>query len=239
MTDTTSRGSTSRGAGSGSGAGLALEPIADQLYRILSERIAGGTYRPGQRLDLSALAEEFGVSKTPVRGAMARLEFDRLIETRPRSGTYVARPGVQDVREVCQVRKSIEWLATGISTRSMPAARIADLRAEVVEAQQQAEQGNFEPFFASDTRLHNEIVACTGNQRLIDFRSSVEPYVNWLRILGATGTHRTAGSTARHLQILDAMAAGDAEAAQAAAALHLDEVEAWTVEDMESRVIQT
>lgn len=219
--------------------GLSVEPIADQLYRILTARITDGTYAPGSRLDPGAVAKEFGVSRTPVRDALARLEFDRLIETRPRSGTFVARPGVRDVHEVCQVRKGIEWLATGIAARTMPDAQIADLRAEVVAAQKQAEKGDFAPFFASDTRLHNEIVAHTENHRLIDFRNSVEPYVNWLRVLGATGTHRTAGSTARHLEILDAMAARDADRAQSAAAVHLDEVEEWTVADMESRVIST
>lgn len=219
--------------------GLSIEPIADQLYRILMGRITDGTYAPGSRLDPGAVAGEFGVSRTPVRDALSRLEFDRLIETRPRSGTFVARPGVRDVHEVCQVRKSIEWLATGIAARTMPDAQIADLRAEVVAAREQTEKGDFAPFFASDTRLHNEIVAHTENRRLIDFRNSVEPYVNWLRVLGATGTHRTAGSTARHLEILDAMAARDVDRAQRAAAVHLDEVETWTVADMEAHLINT
>lgn len=218
---------------------LATEPISEQLHRILSDRIATGHYRPGERLDPGAVAAEFGVSRTPVRDALGRLERDRLIETRPRSGTFVTRPGVTDVREVCQVRKGVEWVATGLAATRMSLDHIAELRAEVVAAQEAAEQGDMEPFFASDSRLHNDIVASTGNQRLVDLRGSVEPFVYWLRVLGATGSHRTGGSTARHLQILDAMAARDAEAAQAAAAVHLDEVEAWTVADMEAHLIDT
>ncbi|WP_226873295.1 GntR family transcriptional regulator [Microbispora sitophila] len=218
---------------------LKVESIADQLYRFLCDRITSGHYRPGQRLDPGAIAAEFDVSRTPVRDALVRLEHDNLIETRPRSGTFVARPDVNDVHEVCQVRKGIEWLATGIAAVKMSDAQIADLRAEVVEAQEQAEKGSYEPFFASDTRLHREIVAATGNQRLIAIRASVDPFVQWLRVLGATGTHRTAGSTARHLQILDAMASRDVAAAQQAAAVHLDEVAAWTAADMESHVIET
>ncbi len=121
----------------------------------------------------------------------------------------------------------------------MPRAQIANLRAAAVAALEQAGKGNYEPFFASDSRIHREIVEYTGNSRLIAARISVEPFVYWLRVLGATGTHRLAGSTHRHLEILDAMDKRDVEAAQAAAAIHLDEVEEWTVADMESHAIAT
>lgn len=218
---------------------LVVDSIADQLHRILSERISTGAYPPGARLDPQAVASEFGVSRTPVRDALLMLERDRLVETRPRSGTFVARPGTTDVREVCQVRKGLEWVATGIAARQMSLDQISELRAEAVEALAQAERGNFEPFFLSDSHIHGEIVRCTGNSRLIAARASVEPFVQWLRVLGATGTHRLAGSTRRHLEILDAMSRRDVRAAQDAAAVHLDEVEEWTVVDMESNAIST
>ncbi|CAL9329102.1 FCD domain-containing protein [Streptomyces sp. enrichment culture] len=117
--------------------------------------------------------------------------------------------------------------------------QITDLREEAVAALRAAEQGDYEPFFASDTRIHHEIIAHTNNSRLIAARGSVEPFVYWLRVLGATGPHRLAGSTRRHLEILDAMAARDVAAAQEAAALHLTEVEEWTLADMASHDIVT
>jgi DNA-binding GntR family transcriptional regulator len=211
---------------------LMVESIADQLYRVLRDRITSGFYAPGVRLDPQAVAREFGVSRTPVRDAIAQLDHDQLIETRPRSGTFVARPGIEDVHEVCQLRKGIEWVATGVAAATMPMSKIADLRAEAEEALVSLRKGDFEPFFHSDMRLHREIVAETGNARMMRARGSVEPFIAWLRILGATGPHRAEGSTARHLQILDAMAARDVAAAQQAAAIHLDEVEEWTTTDM-------
>jgi DNA-binding GntR family transcriptional regulator len=213
---------------------LMVESIADQLYRVLRDRITSGFYPPGVRLDPQAVAREFGVSRTPVRDAIAQLDHDQLIETRPRSGTFVARPGIEDVHEVCQLRKGIEWVATGVAAATMPMSKIADLRAEAEEALVSLRNGDFEPFFHSDMRLHREIVAETGNARMMRARGSVEPFIAWLRILGATGPHRAEGSTARHLQILDAMAARDVAAAQQAAAIHLDEVEEWTTADMRS-----
>lgn len=214
------------------GDGLVVDSIASQLRQILARRIATGALKPGQRLDRAAIAREFGVSSAPVRDALQRLEVDQIIETRPRSGTYVATPTIADIHEVCQYRKGIEWVATGLAATAMPRPLIDELRAEVVAALEAADAGDYEPFFASDARLHREIVAASGNQRLIRARAAVEPYVYWLRILGATGRHRVAGSTRRHLEILDAMLAGEVEAAKHAAEIHLEEVEAWTVEDM-------
>lgn len=216
----------------GTGAELVVDSIASQLRRILAQRIATGALPPGARLDRAAIAAEFGVSNAPVRDALQRLEVDQIIETRPRSGTFVAMPTIADVHEVCQLRKGIEWVATGLATTRMSRELLEELRAEVVAAEEAAEEGDFEPFFASDGRLHREIVAATGNERLIRAREVVEPFVYWLRILGATGEHRIAGSTRRHLEILDAMLAGDADAAKRAAEAHLDEVEEWTAQDM-------
>jgi len=223
----------------GGAAPLVVESISEQLYSILCDRITTGVYAPGSRIDPQAIATEFGVSRTPVRDTLVRLERDRLVETRPRSGTFVTRPSRQDVHEVCQLRKGLEWLATGVAAEAMPLEQIADLREEAVAALRAAEQGDYEPFFASDTRIHHEIIAHTDNSRLIAARESVEPFVYWLRVLGATGPHRLAGSTRRHLEILDAMAARDIAAAQEAAALHLTEVEEWTLADMASHDIVT
>ncbi|WP_242535980.1 GntR family transcriptional regulator [Streptomyces albidoflavus] len=218
---------------------LVVESISEQLYSILCERITTGIYAPGSRIDPQSIATEFGVSRTPVRDTLVRLEHDRLVETRPRSGTFVTRPSRHDVHEVCQLRKALEWAATGVAAQAMPAGQIADLREEAVAAMRAAERGDYEPFFASDTRLHREIIEHTGNTRLITARESVEPFVYWLRVLGATGPHRLAGSTRRHLEILDAMAARDVAAAQEAAAVHLVEVEEWTLADMASHSIIT
>jgi len=223
----------------GGAAPLVVESISEQLYSILCDRITTGVYAPGSRIDPQAIATEFGVSRTPVRDTLVRLERDRLVETRPRSGTFVTRPSRQDVHEVCQLRKGLEWLATGVAAEAMPLEQIADLREEAVAALRAAEQGDYEPFFASDTRIHHEIIAHTDNSRLIAARESVEPFVYWLRVLGATGPHRLAGSTRRHLEILDAMAARDIAAAQEAAALHLTEVEEWTLADMAPHDIVT
>lgn len=221
-----------------SGAGIVLESLADQIHRILLRRIIDGQLPPGSRINVPLLAKEFGTSKTPIREALNRLEFDHFVVTKQRSGSYVRQPTMEDVDEICEFRKAIEWLCTGLATGRISDERLHELRAEVVEAERIAnEDGDFAPFFRSDENLHGTIVEVTGNQRIIQVRRTSEPYLEWIRVLGATGTHRLEVSTMRHLQIIDAMLEGDAERAQAVAALHVDEVQRFTKEDFSGSLV--
>lgn len=214
------------------------ESLSDQLHRILLRRIIDGELAPGAKIDIPALAKEFGTSKTPLREALSRLEYDHFVVTKQRSGSYVRQPTIEDVDEICQLRKAIEWLCTGLATTTMSEADLLSLREEVVEAEKIArETGNFLPFFQSDARLHGSIIAETHNDRIIQVRRASEPFLQWIRVLGATGIHRLEVSTKRHLEIIDAMLARDVEVAQKVAALHVDEVQRFTKEDFSGQFV--
>ncbi|MBB4683514.1 GntR family transcriptional regulator [Amycolatopsis jiangsuensis] len=213
------------------GPGLVTDKLSEQIYRLLRSRIVHGELEPGHRIDLPALIAELGISKTPLREALARLEIDGLVSTKPRSGTFVATLTVKDIGEVCDLRRGIEWAAASEAARRIPEDLVHELRAEVVEAERKARDGDYEPFFASDQRLHAAIMTHSGNDRLIRVRDSVEAYVQWMRVVGATGPHRIAGSSRRHREILDALLTREPADAAAAVAQHIEEVKIWTIED--------
>jgi len=216
------------------GVQIVTDKLSEQIYRLLRDRIVHGQLEPGRRIDLPAVIAELGISKTPLREALARLEIDGLVITKPRSGTFVARLTVKDIREVCDLRRGIEWAAAADAARAIPDDVLHELRTEIVEAERKAEDGDYEPFFTSDQRLHQAIVTYSGNDRLIRVRDSVEAYVQWMRVVGATGAHRISGSTRRHLEIVDAMLARKPSAAASKLATHIDEVKNWTIEDFRS-----
>lgn len=213
-------------------------PIWEEVYAILVDRITSGLIEPGAKLEPAVIAQELGVSSTPVRDALKRLEIDHMVNTRPRSGTYLVTPGVNDVREVCQLRRALEGLSTGVAATAMPRAQVTALREQVNRALDSAVAGDYDPFFKSDHDLHHAMIATTENSRFVAAYSTVAPFVAWLRVLGATGTHRIAGSTQRHLEILQAVDDHDAEGARYIAELHLAEVEKWTIEDMANSAAQ-
>ncbi|KAA9161338.1 GntR family transcriptional regulator [Amycolatopsis acidicola] len=212
---------------------IVTDKLSEQIYRLLRNRIVHGRLEPGQRIDLPAMIAELGISKTPLREALARLEIDGLVSTKPRSGTFVARLTTKDIREVCDLRRGIEWAAAADAARNIPEDLLHELRAEITEAERKAEDGDYEPFFESDQRLHQTIMTYSRNERLIRVRDSVEAYVQWMRVVGATGTHRISGSTRRHLEIVDAMLARKPAATASKLAVHIEEVKIWTIEDFE------
>lgn len=210
---------------------LQTEKLSEQVYRLMRDRIVDGHLPPGTRLNLDRLLTELGVSKTPLREALLRLEREHLVTTKPRSGTYVAVPDLDDVAEVCELRRAIEWQATQLATATIPEEELLSLRAEVERAAALAETGEYDAYHRSDARLHRTIIDCCGNRRLRQSYETIDSYVRWLRVLGTTGAHRAAGSSKRHRELIDALLRRDADAASETIAIHIAEVQRWTIED--------
>ena len=84
---------------------------SDSVFDILRENILGRGFRPGDRLDVRALADQLGVSATPVKDAVTRLAAEGLVEIRPRSGTFVAELAADAVAETFEIRRALECLA--------------------------------------------------------------------------------------------------------------------------------
>lgn len=218
---------------------LRAEKLSEQVYRLMRDRIVDGRLPPGTRLSLESLLTELGVSKTPLREALARLEREHLVTTKPRSGTYVALPDLDDLAEVCELRRGIEWQATQLATNAIPTEELLALREEVERAAALAATGDYALYFSSDTRLHQTIFNYCGNRRLYQAHEAIDSYVRWLRVLGTTGAHRAAGSSRRHLELIDALLRRDADAASTIMAIHIAEVQRWTTEDFAAARIPT
>lgn len=218
---------------------IITDPLSVKVYRVVRDEIVHGRLAQGERLDVAALSTSLGVSKTPLRGALTRLEGDGLVVTKPRSGTFVATITASDIEEVCGLRKATEWFATYEATFRMPMDVKFQLRDEIQLADQAIAGDDWEPFYLSDMNLHRSIIEYSGNTRLITLRDSIEAYLEWLRIVGSTGRKRLTNSAARHHQIINAMIEGDAVTAQCIAALHVDEVRLETLEDFADASLAT
>ena len=97
------------------------KPLRDVIFDTLREAIIVGELKPGQRLMEVQLAEKMGVSRTPVREAIRKLELEGLVEMLPRKGAHVAELSVKDIMDVLEVRATLDGLATSLS-----ATRITD-----------------------------------------------------------------------------------------------------------------
>ena len=91
------------------------QPLREVVCETLREAIRDGILEPGERLMEIQIAEELGVSRTPVREAIRKLELEGYVVMLPRRGTYVANLSIKDINEVYEIRASIDALAAGLA----------------------------------------------------------------------------------------------------------------------------
>jgi DNA-binding GntR family transcriptional regulator len=208
--------------------GNALRPFADaelrslaaRAYERIREAIVAGTLAPGARLSERGLAAALDISAQPVREALRLLEAEGMVESRPRSGTYVADLGPARLVEIGLIRATLEGLAAALAARRATPADHLALRqrlAAILAATEGAEPAALQ---AANAALHEAIHAAAGsadtNRLLAGLRSY--DHLTRARILAAEAEPRRA--LAEHRSIVAAILAGDAAAAEAAMRAH-------------------
>ena len=196
-----------------------------RVYERIRDEIISGTLRPGEQLVEARIAEELGVSKTPVREALIRLQRDGLVEIEPYRGARVLRPSEQDVQEILELRLLLESQIARELALSRPPAVLDALEGSVRQSKQAAQSGEMQLLLDSLTSFSDIQTEACGNSRmaklLVDLRSV-------LLLIGTTSRRvpgRDQRSIAEHEAILAAFRAGDPEAAVEATARHIRSIE--------------
>lgn len=195
--------------------------LGERVYRALKEDILAARIGRDDLLLEQALAERYGVSKTPVREALRLLVHDGLLLVLPRKG-YMVRPvGLQDVVEVFEMRRILEPALCAEAARRRTAEQIA-LMEESVEIERGLADPSLEEMEHS-LGLHKLIAEATGNSRAVAMlRSLMEDAARlpWLVPVLKPGPGRP--GVEEHARIVAAIAAGDAEAASSEMSAHLE-----------------
>jgi DNA-binding GntR family transcriptional regulator len=161
----------------------AMATSAEQLVGSLAERISAkifaGEFPPGSRLRQEALAEEFSVSRTPIREALRQLEVKGVIQHRPNQGAIVLAPNARDIRDAYQVRAELEGLAVSLAVEWITEEQIERMRraqkrfAETVDKLIAARKSNAKThhknvpnWVESNDEFHGIVIEASGNRRL-------------------------------------------------------------------------
>lgn len=190
----------------------------DLAYASLIEAIGSGAFLPGARLREIEVADRLGLSRTPVREALRRLEADGIVEHRARIGAVIRSLSHTEVVELYEMRAVLERTAAQLAARHAALAEIAaleDLNVEIGAATQASAAA------ALNQRFHRGIYLATRNRFLLD---SARALNNALLLLGPTtlaDAGRIAVVTRQHGEILSAIRAEDPDAAGQAAEAHL------------------
>lgn len=188
-------------------------PLRDVVFYTLRQAILKGELDPGERLMEMQLAEQLGVSRTPIREAIRKLELEGLVVMIPRRGAIVAKITEKDLRDVLEVRSSLERLSTELACDRIKEETIEELR-QAQEAFKEALDGDDITLQAQrDVEFHDVIYKATGNLRLIQMLNNLreQMYRYRLECLKYDLAHQTL--IEEHEAIIEAISKRDKETA--------------------------
>jgi DNA-binding GntR family transcriptional regulator len=187
-------------------------------YALILEAIDAGVYRPGDRLVESDLADRLGVSRTPVREALQRLETQSML-TRDGRSLIVASLDHNQLAELYVVRAELEGLAAALAARHATPEEVRVLEGMV--ADDRAHLGDPSALARANRRFHRQIHLASHNRYLVQQLELVHRSMALLATTSLAAEGRGAAALAEHAAIVDAVAKGDSPVAQAALKAHI------------------
>ena len=148
-------------------------PLRDVVFITLREAILKGKIEPGERLMEISLANKLGVSRTPIREAIRKLELEGLVVMTPRKGAVVSEITLKDLRDVLEVRTNLEQLAVKLACEKAGQDDIEELKQLHREFQQTLLQEDLTKVAEADVRFHDKIYQITDNKRLIQILNNL------------------------------------------------------------------
>ncbi len=196
-------------------------PLRDLVFESLKDAILTQTLPPGKRLLESELAESLGVSRTPVREAIRRLEQEGLVAMIPRKGAYVSGISLKDIREVYEIRAALEMLALELAAKYITAEEIAELEHQVRQEEAMTEANRLNEIIFIDSSFHDLIYQYARNSRLTQFVEILQEQFKRFRFLPLGSSARSHTALAEHEQMVEALRAHDSILAAKLAREHI------------------
>jgi DNA-binding GntR family transcriptional regulator len=195
---------------------------ADAVYATLRDAIVAGHLQAGDRLSEQQLAAQLGVSRTPVREALYRLETEEFAVRIPRSGMVVRAVSRSELLEVYAVRVALDGIAARIAAQRASPADLAMLRSIQMQMAAAAEHGDIPTMLALNLEFHGTLYTAAHNGMLLRIGRQLKDWISRFRETPAAQHGRALEVVAEHERIVSAIEAGDPEAAELAAREHME-----------------
>ena len=192
--------------------------LKDKVYHALREAIMsmdiyGGEEPP--KLDERRLAEELGVSRTPVREAISRLEQEGLVETIPRRGAFLVRKSKEEILEVISVWAALESMAARLATQGASDEEIGRLRELFVTFENpEGTAAHIDEYSDTNIRFHQSIIALSKNELLKSMADTLFVHMRAIRAQTIQERDRVSRSIIDHMHIIEAIENRDTELAE-------------------------
>lgn len=191
---------------------LPVPPLLDRLRQV----VLSGDYPAGTALSETSLAQEFNVSRTPVREALKQLQAEGLVEIRPKVGTFVREPSRREIVEMFQLKEILEGLAAGLMARRGPVPELEKLEENIEASEEAARNGDSEAYARLVHEFHQLIVDGSDHRKLAEHYRTLMNQLAYHRLVTTTIAHpgRISLSVAEHRKVVAMIRTKDAMGAE-------------------------
>ena len=207
------------------------KPLRDVVFENLRTAILEGNLKAGQRLMEVQLAEQLGVSRTPIREAIRKLELEGLVVMLPRKGAYVANMSFKDLIDVLEIRSSLEGLAASLAAERLREEDISDLERVAKEFEKSVREADIDNVLKKDVEFHEKIFLMANNKKLYQLITSLWEQVHRFRVTYVSNYDASLSLVDEHNRILEAIKSGDCELAKKYATEHIEIAEQFFMEN--------
>ena len=207
------------------------KPLREMVYEELKIQILTGAIVPGTRMMEVELAEEMGVSRTPIREAIRKLEKEGLVTIEPRRGAYASMISTEDMVEILEVRQDLEGLAAQLAASRMSEEQMDELKKIAENYNQAVSEGSMEDMIRYDTAFHRLIVDSCNNKILVHMIEQLQELVLRFRYIYYDNFRRAEHMPKEHRDIIEGIASGDADKAREAADVHIYRLKQLVIEE--------
>lgn len=200
-------------------------PLRDVVFNTLRQAILKGELEPGERLMEIQLAEKLGVSRTPIREAIRKLELEGLVLMIPRKGAEVARISEKSLRDVLEVRRSLEELAIELACERMTEEDILELERVQERFREAIHKGDAMNIAETDEQFHDVIYEGTRNEKLVQMLNNLREQMYRYRLEYIKDEDKRQVLVVEHEHIVAALKSRSLAEAKRAAREHIDNQE--------------
>ena len=206
-------------------------PLRDVVFNTLRKAILRGELKPGERLMEIQLANKLGVSRTPIREAIRKLELEGLVLMIPRKGAEVAQITEKNMQDVLEVRKALEELSVQLACERITAEQVEEMKMAAEDFRKVLKSGDVTKIAEADVKFHDIIFAATNNQRLITLLNNLREQMYRFRVEYLKQKDCYPQLLEEHDKLIALISGGEVEEACELMGCHIDN-QASTVSDV-------
>ncbi|MHB8983833.1 MAG: GntR family transcriptional regulator, partial [Carboxydocellales bacterium] len=189
-----------------------------------------GHLKPGERMMEIQLADEMGVSRTPVREAIRKLELEGFVVMIPRKGAYVAGISLKDIADVFEIRAALESLAAALAAERITEEELEALERSLVKVAECTEANDLEALITVDTDFHDILYKASRNERLVQIVSNLREQIQRFRMTSLSQPGRMKDAMEEHRKLVEALSERNIELARTLAREHIEFAESSMLE---------